>query len=297
MLMLQHIQRAHTLALIRRLEAYGPLPVVGRRQGRLQRQAQPEMLRMEYAAAIRPVCELARRALHGELPEILHLLRADRRERGKMDAFTDVARAKAAVAAVERASRAAVRAFDPTALKQIARRFGERTSDFQRGQIDVQVRQAMGVSIAGIEKPTRDKIEEFAARNVDLIKTVPERYFDRVRLDVEDAFAAGRHPDALSADLQDRFDMSEGDADRIARDQIGKLNAQVNQDRQEALGVEGYVWRGMMDGRERPEHVEREGVRFTWDDPPDGGHQGEDVQCRCYAEPDLAPLLGSGDEE
>lgn len=45
-----------------------------------------------------------------------------------------------------------------------------------------------------------------------------------------------------------------------------------------------YIWRTQMDDRVRPRHADREGKEFAWDDPPLGGHPGEDYNCRCYAE-------------
>ncbi len=45
-----------------------------------------------------------------------------------------------------------------------------------------------------------------------------------------------------------------------------------------------YVWQTRRDGMVRSSHAEREGQVFTWDDPPEGGHPGEDYNCRCTAE-------------
>ena len=92
--------------------------------------------------------------------------------------------------------------------------------------------------------------------------------------------------------MEERYGMAEDDARRIARDQIGKLNAQVNQERQESMGVTRFVWRTMRDDRVRDEHQELEGEVFSWDDPPAEGLPGEDVQCRCYSEPDFSDLIG-----
>ncbi len=110
---------------------------------------------------------------------------------------------------------------------------------------------------------------------------------------MQQAFEDGTTPRELAESLADRFDMAEDDAMRIARDQIGKLSAQLNEDRQEAMGVTSYIWRGALDNRERDEHVEREGKEFSWDDPPEDGHPGEPIQCRCYAEPVFAQLQES----
>lgn len=48
-----------------------------------------------------------------------------------------------------------------------------------------------------------------------------------------------------------------------------------------------YIWRTRRDGKVRSSHAEREGQIFSWDDPPEGGHPGEDYGCRCTAEPYL----------
>jgi len=46
-----------------------------------------------------------------------------------------------------------------------------------------------------------------------------------------------------------------------------------------------YIWRTRNDGKVRSSHAAREGLVFSWDDPPVGGHPGEDYNCRCTAEP------------
>lgn len=286
-------KNAGTIAKIRLLKSIGG---VKKRGGRLPRQRQPDAIRLEYFKAIRPVCEEARAAFAPEAGEILRQLRHMRAAQGKHDAEGGPPRwgsreGEAAAALVDRAATRFSSAFRPKALFDVAKKFGKRTSDFQKEQLDRQVRAAIGVPFTAIEKPVREKMDEFAARNVDLIKTVPDRYFDRIRLDVQNAFTTGIHPQTLADQFVERYDMAENDAMRIARDQIGKLNAEVNQERQEALGVTGYIWRTMNDNRVRDEHEEREGESFDWDDPPEDGHPGEPVQCRCYSEPDFSPIL------
>lgn len=44
-----------------------------------------------------------------------------------------------------------------------------------------------------------------------------------------------------------------------------------------------YIWRTRRDRRVRPEHADREGQIFAWNNPPPGGHPGEDNNCRCRA--------------
>ena len=74
-------------------------------------------------------------------------------------------------------------------------------------------------------------------------------------------------------------------ARRIARDQISKATGQFNQLRQTDVGVETYIWRTAGDERVRPDHANLDGSVQRWDDPPEIGHPGEPIQCRCRAEP------------
>ena len=46
-----------------------------------------------------------------------------------------------------------------------------------------------------------------------------------------------------------------------------------------------YIWRTRNDGKVRSSHADQEGRVFSWNDPPVGGHPGEDYNCRCTAEP------------
>lgn len=45
-----------------------------------------------------------------------------------------------------------------------------------------------------------------------------------------------------------------------------------------------YIWHTVGDGKVRSSHADRDGKIFSWNDPPDGGHPGEDYNCRCWAE-------------
>lgn len=77
-------------------------------------------------------------------------------------------------------------------------------------------------------------------------------------------------------------------AEWVVGDGILFVNASVTRARQEAMGVKSYTWRAIDDGREDPEHVLRDGSVYKWaDGAPRGGHPGEDVGCRCTAEPVL----------
>ncbi|MCP4393335.1 MAG: hypothetical protein GY804_03565, partial [Alphaproteobacteria bacterium] len=46
-----------------------------------------------------------------------------------------------------------------------------------------------------------------------------------------------------------------------------------------------YIWHTQKDSKTRSSHADRDGKVFEWAHPPEGGHPGEDYNCRCWAEP------------
>lgn len=283
-------KRASVLAKIRYLRAMGPLP----RRKRIPRQLQPDAIRVEYAKSLFGFTQRWRRLVTADQDYIVRLLQADRMEKGKFDhrVRMDASfRGTQAKKIIKELGEKAADQFDPRELKETAEKFAKRTSQFSKEQLGKQVQAVLSVPLSVIETPVTEQIDRFVAWNLDLVKSVQRRYFDRLADDVEEAFEKGIHPYDLIERFAEDYDITESEAERIARDQIGKLNAQVNQARQEAMGLEGYIWRTMNDQRVRDEHSDREGQSFTWDNPPEDGAPGEPIQCRCFAEPDFSSLL------
>lgn len=276
---------ARTVALARLLRTIGG---VRKTPGKVPRQQQPDTIRLEYYSAIRrAVVAPLVSAYSAVQQDVLQLLIQERRQQGRVD----VARSRMAVDMIDKAAAHVAKLIDTRELNEIARRFGRRTSEFNRAQLDKQLRSAIGVPLSSIERPMRDPLPGFVADNVSLIKTITDRYHSRVRASVSEAFDSGMHPETLADRLQEIDDISDSDAIRIARDQIGKLNGQFNEIRQQAMGVTSYVWRTARDNRVRDEHSLRDGQTFRWDDPPEDGHPGEAIQCRCFSEPVFDEIL------
>ena len=296
--------RNATIQRIRLLQALGPIKPRAS-QPRLPKPIPPDAIRLEYFKAIRPqACEVPRAALERVKPQILALLQDELRDRSRArtDHRLDAgARASQALRLVQDAANRAADAFRPIELTNVARQFGRRTDAWQKAQLDRQVRAAVQVPYSAIERPTRDRVPEWTAQNVDLIKTVPERYFGRIQAMVEDAFENGIAADDLAEDFEDTFDISENNATRIANDQIGKLAGQVDSDRQQSLGISKFIWRTVEDERVREAHAVLDGQLCSWDDPPvneDTGEQiipGQDINCRCWPDPYMGDLLDDDD--
>jgi SPP1 gp7 family putative phage head morphogenesis protein len=137
------------------------------------------------------------------------------------------------------------------------------------------------------DREARAMYERFARENVELIRSLDERYFDDVARFVTEAVRKGTSTRELAATLRDRLGVSENRARVVARDQVAKLNGRITQHRQERLGIRKYRWSTSKDERVRKRHVALEGKVFSWDAPPSEGHPGTPVLCRCTAIPVL----------
>lgn len=50
-----------------------------------------------------------------------------------------------------------------------------------------------------------------------------------------------------------------------------------------------YIWHTQGDGKVRPSHAANNGKIFAWANPPVTRHPGEEINCRCWAEPYNGP--------
>lgn len=165
---------------------------------------------------------------------------------------------------------------------------------FDRHAKSVSLVNAKALKVIGIVPPTDKGVREDIAKrrqeNIDLVVNAQRVY----AASVQDIFSApenfGLSVDSLRDKLLERGDVSESRAELIARDQTLKLNGAITQIRQENAGVESYTWSTSNDERVREEHAELEGQVFSWSDPPDVGHPGQDFQCRCVALPVIEEL-------
>jgi len=177
----------------------------------------------------------------------------------------------------------------------VAEDLGWQVADFNRKEIGKVFQSVLGLDIAGREPWLVSEIKMFTKTNAALITDIPRK----MAADIESTMYTGlrqgmRHEamrDWIVKDLGGPngeagvFQKVETRAALIARDQVSKFNGQLTSLRHRDAGVEKYIWHTAMDERVRPEHADREGDAFSWDDPPEDGHPGEPINCRCWAEP------------
>lgn len=202
----------------------------------------------------------------------------------------------------------------PSLMAQAAARFGhiqqtaeriaalaaQRNLDEVDSRLSKNFERAVGVDISSYLGPNLEigKALRAAARaNVDLIKSIPEQYLERVRERVTEAFANGERWETLADAIGEIGDVTDSRARLIARDQTSKMNSSFNQLRQTEVGVSRYTWATSRDERVRESHAEMEGSEQRWDDPPvvdeEAVHPGEAINCRCTA----LPIISFAEED
>lgn len=193
--------------------------------------------------------------------------------------------------ALDEARKAFARKYPREKLAAIVEPVAKDLAHFQAVQLNRQLREAVTVDVVGSEPWLPPVIDAFTKENVSLIKTIPNQFFDDLEKRLSADLGDGVRYEELADTIAERYGVAASRAELIARDQAGKFFGDLNRVRQVDLGIDSAIWRGMLDNRERDEHVDREGVEFDWDTGIDGETPGQPVLCRCNGEPNLKALL------
>lgn len=139
------------------------------------------------------------------------------------------------------------------------------------------------------------KAAQLMQEQVDLIKSLPVRAGLRAQMLAQKAVYEGGRSTEIAEELAATEEVSEADAERIARTEIARSNSVITQARAQAVGSTQYIWRTSGDAAVRDSHRKMNGKVIDWNKPPtleDGttGHAGTFPNCRCYPEP-FFPLV------
>jgi SPP1 gp7 family putative phage head morphogenesis protein len=285
------------------------------------RQLEPNTIALAYFAALHKVVSSARRRIQEQLLPLLPELTARAAERrgdsaferygyhtitslgGKVTALDAMDPGRRVNKMLDRVSESFYKEWKPDRLTDLARKYAERTSDFQRTQLAGQIRSQLGIDPVIAEPGLAQRVKDFTAENVALIKSIPQQMFDQIEQKVISGIRNGERHEEIAKQIQERFAVSESRAKLIARDQTLKFYGELNRARQQAMGVSRYVWRTSNDQRVRDAHGEFDGNTYSWDDPPgdgsaeEGTHPGTAINCRCSAEPVLDDLFAEMEVE
>lgn len=187
-------------------------------------------------------------------------------------------------------------------IDQMVQASAQEMNAWNKAQITRVLKQGLGVDVFQAEPWLADEMNNFITNNVKLIKNVNEAFLAETETIVADGMRRGLRHEQIAKQIigtgkdelgrVSRFRNAKTRANLIGRDQTNKFNGQLTKLRQENIGVKKYIWRTVGDGRVRDRHQGYNGQEFTWESgSPVGTHPGDEVQCRCYAEPVLGDLL------
>lgn len=181
-------------------------------------------------------------------------------------------------------------------IAAIARRKGVQVSEVNRDIMERNLKRVAGIDIFVLDPFLRQELEIFTVNNVNLIKNLGNDMRRKLENKIQAGYRTGVRAEEMAKQINSVMNPRGGEISYrskfIARDQISKLNGDLNQMRQTELGVEKYRWATSLDDRVRETHAENEGKEFYWSDPPPTGHPGHEPNCRCTAEGVLDSVLG-----
>lgn len=171
-------------------------------------------------------------------------------------------------------------------IEDLVRSYGKDVDDHNLSEFRRTFKAAIGVDLPGQAPHGSELMRQHTADGVRLIKTIRTGQLERVRLIVERRWRAGDRWEAIAANIRKETGATKTVANRIARDQVGKLNGLLARDRQLAVGVKENLWRTSKDGRVREKHRRLEGKAYDLErGHPTERWPGWPIQCRCYGEP------------
>jgi SPP1 gp7 family putative phage head morphogenesis protein len=157
------------------------------------------------------------------------------------------------------------------------------------------LRQVIGVDVSTVMNETfavRAEMDRRIAENVNLIKSIPEKYLGRLANTIQEGMQKSDDYQSIRKEVLNLGQSTKKRARFIARDQMSKFTNTLNRTRQEAVGITRYTWRTAGDSRVSDEHAAHNGKVFEWAKKPSpDGHPGDRPNCRCYAEPYLADIV------
>lgn len=250
-------------------------------------------LERRYAARVKLILQPLQEIIERELFPALDIFtqRTDMRLDDEVDAMADVFRKIKTNFEVR---------YSTTLVNREITRTAEEVSNEGADVHRRQLKTVLGVDPVQAEPWIHREVNAFVKQNASLISSIPAEYLS----DIEQlVFREGRRSSFkdMKAKIKDLYGATEARAELIARDQVSKFNGKLTELRQVNVGITTYIWRTSKDGRVRSTHQHLDGTEHKWNDPPvtvksgkragEKNHPGEDIQCRCYAEPVIDDLI------
>jgi SPP1 gp7 family putative phage head morphogenesis protein len=195
-------------------------------------------------------------------------------------------------------------------IRRMSKPFLERTNNFAETRFVKEFENQTGTKPLERHLDVNEFIKDATRKNVALIKTVPQQYFNQIQTLVENAVDKGQLTREVKEEIAKIRDTAKTRARIIARDQVSKLVGVTEEARQRNLGVTHYIWRTLGDSRVRSfansngysDHKRLDGTIQKWSQPPvtvfrgkragERNHPTQDIQCRCFPQAVFDEITG-----
>ncbi|EDV0261299.1 phage head morphogenesis protein [Salmonella enterica subsp. salamae] len=142
----------------------------------------------------------------------------------------------------------------------------------------------IAVDIYDGDKKLLQQTADWLTESMGRMENVSDEALQRGINTVQQGLREGRGVDYIATKLADEMEIPFRRARNVARNEIGNQAWNLEEANARIAGMSIYRWRGMLDERERKEHVEREGKAYTPTRPPRDGNPGQPNGCRCFPE-------------
>ncbi len=124
------------------------------------------------------------------------------------------------------------------------------------------------------------------------VKGWAEERIVKMREKVQEAVLNGYRPDTVQKMLETEFGVGARKAKFLAQNETCIMLASYKKAKYKEMGFDQFIWRTIIDGKERDLHKELNGTTWYYDDPPvidertgEKGLPGQTYNCRCEAVP------------
>ena len=280
-------------SLKRHAEANGRTLKVKKRKGRLRRLRNPAGFERQYKKLLadrrRNLRERLEEVLIPQLPEIVDMVSRTRPTTDGIQIRNDETYPERVVKLTELVKAQHNAVFTQAELRAQLTGLATGLAGQSRENLELTIKSAIGVDVLASEPWLAAELAQFVETNMKLVESAEARHMAKIEESVLRSARQGLRHEELATRIRD-IDPA-ANFNLIARDQIGSFNGQLNELRQKDVGVKRYIWRTSGDERVRDEHVDRDGETFSWNEPPEDGHPGQPINCRCYSEPVLEDLI------
>lgn len=145
----------------------------------------------------------------------------------------------------------------------------------------------------------RQVLQAVIQSNVDLIRSIPEKYFEKIRFKTMEAVEIGLDRKSLKEFLQENYNVTSERANLIANDQIKKATSFLTRSKYQELGIKQAIWvhPNGISKEPRESHLKANGKKFNLDKGMyiDGEYiyPKQKINCNC----DYRPVIAEFEDE